>query len=131
MKEEEIIRQHDSGRRPFTTPDGYFDSFSSRLMRRMEKEGLMETATDISQTRANVTALPISWGKRFMRYAAVAVIAAVIGGSYLYQRQGASVDDALASNETEMLYSDEMLDYELDYEMVNNNQIAYYLTEAY
>ena len=124
MKEEDIIREHDSGRRPFTTPDGYFDGFTSRLMERIEREGLQPTKV-----------VRMSPFKRAMHYAAAAVVAGVcIGaGTYLYTTK-TTVDQQMAET-IEASFSDETLDEALDYAMdnglINNNQIAFYLTEAY
>ena len=129
MKEEEIIRQHDSGQRPFTMPEGYFDSFTSRLMERMEHEGLLEQSAERPAVQP-VKVIRLNPLQRFMRYAAVAVVAGVcvVAGTYLYnhemsQSQGAELAD--------YVISDDDIDEMLDYEVVNNSQIAYYLTEAY
>ena len=131
MMEEELIRKHDKGRNPFTTPEGYFEGFTSRLMERIEREGLKEQQT--SETAQVVRLHPL---RRMMRYAAAAVVTGIcVGvGTYFYQRH-ASADTLALADATEMLFSDETLDdaldYEMDYGLVNNNQIAYYLTEAY
>lgn len=134
MKEEEIIRHYDTGGNPFRTPDGYFEGFTSRLMERMEREGLTTTpAQMVEQPTAKVVKMnPI---RRALRYAAAAVVAGIcVGtGTYLYMNQS-STDQMMAGDAMELL-SEETLeqafDYEADYEMLDNNQIAYYLTEAY
>lgn len=134
MKEEDIIRQHDTGTNPFRTPEGYFENFSSRLMERMEREGVMRTTTQESSTTAKV--VKMNPFKRIVRYAAAAVVAGIcIGaGTYLYTHRTAP-DQLITGEPFEMAFSDETLDDALDYEMeyglVDNNQIAYYLTEAY
>ena len=134
MLEEEIIRKHDTGVNPFKTPDGYFDSFTSRLMERMEREGLIETPAKPQQTEAKV--VKMNPFRRAMRYAAAAVVAGVcIGtGTYLYTHKD-TAGQTLGGEGIEIAMSDEALDdaldYEMDYEILNNSQIAYYLTEAY
>ncbi len=129
----EFNPQHDTGRRPFTTPDGYFDSFTDRLMERMGRDGLLEPTAEAPATATtNVKAVRLNPLRRLVRYAAAAVLAGICIGTatYLYQRQD-SAETLTANNNSELLYSDEVLEYELDCEMVNNHQIAYYLTEAY
>ena len=134
MKEEEIIRHYDTGGNPFRTPDGYFEGFTSRLMERMEREGLTTApAQMVEQPTAKVVKMnPI---RRALRYAAAAVVAGIcVGtGTYLYMNQS-STEQMMAGDAMELL-SEETLeqafDYEADYEMLDNSQIAYYLTEAY
>ena len=124
MKEEELIRKHDSGRRAFTTPDGYFENFTTQLMERIEREGV--------QPEKVVRLNPF---KRAMRYAAAAVVAGVcIGaGTYLYIQK--TTTNQQVDETSEIVFSEETMDEALDYAMqcglVDNNQIAFYLTEAY
>lgn len=125
MKEEDIIHKYDSGRNPFQTPAGYFEDFTPRMMARIAAEG-KQTATH--PTPIQLTVKPV---KRLIRYAAAAVIAGVcIGGAtYLYQQQqNFSSPSALMAD---YVLEDDNLDEVLEYEMLDNNQIAYYLTEAY
>lgn len=121
MTEENIIRQMDSGRRPFTTPDGYFDGLTERIMQRLpERQG--------QPVRAKV--VPLNPVRRFMRYAAaIAVAVACIGGGTLLYNRLDTMD--LTADASEYLFDDDNINDMLDYEMLDNNQIAYYLTEAY
>lgn len=123
MKEEDFIKQLDSGKRPFKTPDGYFDGFTARLMERMEHEGVLKPE--------HVKVIPLTPMKRWMRFAAAAVVAGVcmVGGTYLYTRS--DVAEQTQSDDFMELLSEDMLDDALDYELLNNEQIEYYLTEAY
>ena len=125
MKEEDIIRKHDSGRNPFQTPAGYFEDFTPRIMARIKAEGQQTTEQPVS---IQLTVKPV---RRLIRYAAAAVVAGVcIGvGTYLYQQQPnlPSPAETMAN----YVFDEDELDEVLDYEMLDNNQIAYYLTEAY
>lgn len=125
-KEEKIIRQFDNGRNPFSTPEGYFESFTDRLMKRIADEQLAQVEPE------RVKVVPLSPWRRMMKYAAaVAVMAAAVGGgSLLYDRADTS-DPLLSTDAIEYAWDDEDLDEVLDYEMLDNQQIAYYLTEAY
>lgn len=126
IEEEKIIRQHDSGRNPFRTPDGYFENFTDKLMARIAAEAPQQA----EPVKARVVALPL-W-RRAMRYAA-AVVAAVVcvgGGTLLYNRLQ-TPDQLMNGDALEYAWDDDELEDILDYEMVDNNQIAYYLTEAY
>lgn len=121
MKEEDIIRQHDSGRRPFTVPENYFEQFTDRLMERLPEK----------EAAPKVVRLPLT--KRLMHYAAAAVLAGcVLGvGTYFYRQSASEAQELLSQGETMDFYGDEDIDDVIDYEMLNNQQIAYYLTEAY
>lgn len=124
MKEEEIIRKYSKGANPFRTPDGYFDSFNERLMQRIaqnESEGSQAKVVSIGQRR-----------RRRISYAAAAVVAGlcIAAGSYLWTRETASTEQMLSATAIDM-NNDDYIDAALDYEMINNQQIASYLTEAY
>ena len=125
IQEENIIRQHDSGRNPFRTPEGYFENFTDRLMARIAEE-----APQQEPVKARVVEFPL-W-RRVMRYAAaiVAVAFCVGGGALLYNRLQPA-EQLLGEDVLEYAWDDDELDDVLDYELVDNNQIAYYLTEAY
>lgn len=126
MEAEDIIRQYTTTRNPFRVPDGYFDDFTQRLMQRLPQEAASQTTTP---RRARIVSL--SPARRLMRYAAAVMVAAACLGSglYLYNRSASDTDDILTASD--YLANDDNLDDMLDYEMLSNNQIAYYLTEAY
>ena len=122
MNPEHIIKEHDSGRRPFTTPDGYFESFTQRLMQRLPEQTHGQKETPV------VTLRP---ARRMLQYAAAVAVAVICvgGGLYLYNRQDTQTAMNVAAED--MLDDDGNIEEILDYEMLSNNQIAYYLTEAY
>jgi hypothetical protein len=130
IQEEKIIREHDSGRRPFKVPEGYFEGFTERMMNRLADEGLLSEPVE-HQTR--VAKLPL-W-RRTLRYAAaVAAVAVCVGGAWLYGVRNPAGDGAQLAAQTETPafdYSEEDINAILDYELVDNQHIAYYLTEAY
>ena len=121
MKEEDIIRQHDSGRRPFTVPEGYFEQFTERLMERLPEK---EAAPKVVR---------LSIARRLMQYAAAAVLTGcVLGlGVYFYHQSATEAQALLSQGDAAEFYGDEDIEDVLDYEMLDNQHIAYYLTEAY
>ena len=129
IQEEKYIREHDSGRRPFTVPEGYFEGFTERMMTRLKAEN------EIPEQKASVRIeLPL-W-RRAMRYAAaIAVIAVCVGGGWFYSVRSSSGNPAAqlsAQGESlDFYFTGDDLDEALDYELVDNQHIAYYLTEAY
>lgn len=124
MKEEEIISKHLKERNPFRTPDGYFDSFNSRLMQRIAAQAPEAKQAKVVSLRRSTT--------RYVRYAAAAVIAGlcITAGTYFWNKDTASNGQTAAIAAFDNA-NEEYIDAALDYEMINNNQIAYYLTEAY
>ncbi|MBQ9285597.1 MAG: hypothetical protein IJ209_04855 [Bacteroidaceae bacterium] len=129
MKEEDYIKQFKPHENPFRTPEGYFEGFTGRLMQRIQDKGLQP---QILQTKR--VQMPL-W-KRWVRYSAAAVVAGVcmVTGSYLYVNRQSSQLYATSAQAIDA-FSDEQLDEALNYEivcgLVDNNQIEYYLTEAY
>lgn len=129
IQEEKIIREHDSGRNPFVVPEGYFEGFTEKMMARVKAE-----AEGTENRQATVVKLPL-W-KRAMRYAAaVAVVVLMVGGGLFYALRTPSGDVstqlAAQTDQLDFYFSDDDLDAVLDYELVDNQHIAYYLTEAY
>lgn len=124
MKEEDIISKYSTGANPFRTPDGYFDSFNERLMQRIAQQAIAEPQPNVVPLRRRRL--------KHISYAAAAVLAGVCitAGTYLWTRETATPEQMLSAQNTEMI-TDDYIDAALDYEMINNRQIAYYLTEAY
>jgi hypothetical protein len=130
MQEEDIIRKKDSGRTPFKTPDGYFENFTERLMARLPES--TPAKPDPKVFKMNIL-------RRVVRYAAAAVVTGIcIGaGVYLYNRpvampsEQAVVQKEVVAKSSDNTYSDDYLDEAMQYEMLDNTEIAYYLTEAY
>lgn len=128
MKEEDIIRKAAGSENPFRVPEGYFEDFTTRLMSQLPQTAQTQPA---KQKRS------ISLRPHFLRYAAAAVVILAVGVTFFGTRRNSqSAENAQhlaqdASTETfaEMDYND--LDEALDYAMVDNMDITYYLTEAY
>lgn len=131
-QEEKFIREHDNGRNPFVVPEGYFENFTSRMMDRVKSEGLMTSETPATPH----TAVKLQLWQKWLRYAAVAaiVVASFAGGWFFYQqpaRNDVGEQFVAQGDQGDFYYTDDDLDAALDYELVDNDQIAYYLTEAY
>ncbi len=126
MKEEDFIRKKCGNRDPFKVPDGYFEQFTSHLMGQLPEE---ETCTvkPLHPRRA--------WRLPAIKYAAAAVLcgAVAFGTFQLTARHNANTAMAAGNGSTaestnaEDVYINDMLDYA----MVSNHEIAFYLTEAY
>ena len=104
-----------NGHNPFKVPNGYFDTLTNRVMQRINAEGA-HTAQK-SNTRF------------FFRLAAAAMLAGAffMAGLAIYERSTpltSNADDIIFAQELE--YTDELLDYA----MLDNSDIEYYLTEA-
>ena len=121
MTEEDRLIQHVGKEDPFPAPEGYFDTFETRLMKRLEEEQA------VKPSKASVFRLsPKIW-----RYAAaVAAVAAVVCvGVFMPSWRNNGQDLASNEQETEVFYDENYMNEELDYAMVDNHEIASYLTE--
>lgn len=109
--QEEIKITELGGRQnPFRVPEGYFESFDERLFARLPQ-----------QKQAKV----VSLRRNLWRYAAAIVVVLGVGSALYWHRDSA----------TTLAYSEEAAQEEyyndaLDYAMVDNSEIAAYLTEA-
>lgn len=111
MKEENIIRELEGGKNPFRVPEGYFENFNDRLAARLPIEAKPKPKPK------TVRLIPRLW-----RYAAAIVLLVGTGtGLYWNQSRIATLEE-IAQEE---YYNDA-----LDYIMVNNMEIAEYLTET-
>ena len=109
-KEEIRIQELEGKSNPFLLPEGYFENFNERLLARLPE----------TQKGKTVRLMP-----RLLRYAAAIVV--VLGvGSALYWNHNQS---ALLSSNAEVT-QEEYYNEALDYIMVDNMEIAEYLTEA-
>ncbi len=110
-KEKLTYKLTESKEMPFRVPEGYFESFTDRMMAQLPKT---------PQSR------PIL---RLWRYAVAVVIVATITGSAYYFTQSNITNDTNANSYE--LYSSNYDDQLLDYTLMNNNDIETFLTEAY
>ena len=136
MKQFDPIKHKNS--QPFSTPEGYFEDFTQRMMARIateekakEERGTAEAAQPSAQQTAKVISL-FSRTSKFVKYAVAAALAGVVFGTsaYFFSRQSQDMDYLLTAMQEENMDENYINDV-LDYEMVNNQEIAYYLTEAY
>ena len=128
MTEEIKLRQHVGKKEPFKVPEGYFDTFADRLQSRID---LLPQA---KKPAKRFQLIPKAW----FAAAASIVIVASVGLSIMIPnwKKGQAENSPLGntelaianandnSNMEEAYYFDE-----LDYAMIDNNEIAYYLTE--
>ncbi len=99
----DLLMQRVGKQQPFRTPDGYFDALPGRMMQHIKAR----------QRR-----------KRLLRWAAAAVLTACIFGT------GLVIQTATEKQNIAEGYSLQYIDDALDYSMINNMEIATYLTEA-
>ena len=106
------IREMGGTTNPFRVPDGYFENFDERLFARLPQVQAKPKIIDL---------VP-----RFLRYAAAVVIVVGVGSALWWNRNHSEPVMAYNEETVQESYYDEALDYI----MVDNMEIAEYLTEA-
>lgn len=124
MREEDIIRRKFGSKEPFTVPENYFADFAERLMNELPEKNAPVVHTPIAKVRH----------LRYWLATAAVVCSVAVTGAWIYLKQAAASKTPVASvavereinvsSETESLYMEDMLDYAL----VDNSEIAMYLT---
>ena len=109
-QEEKRITELGGQQNPFRVPEGYFDSFNERLMARLPQT----RQARIVRLRSNL------W-----RYAAAIVVVLGVGSALFWNR--GNISTLAYSSET---LQEQYVNDALDYAMVDNMEIAAYLTEA-
>ena len=108
-----------NGKNPFRVPEGYFDTLPQRVMERIREEGQAEQPKRRRKSRF------------FIRLTAAAVLTGFfsLAGLMMYEQShpltSSQAPTTLASAQ-EMEFADELLDYA----MLDNSDIEYYLTVA-
>lgn len=113
MTNENKLRQIAPDSNPFKVPEGYFQTFPERMMERIAMEEGRSRTTQKKKHTSHV-------GRWIVAAAMTAV--AMGAGITLYST---NLDRQLAREE------EQYIEDELDYAMVNNDDIENYLTEAY
>lgn len=134
---EEKLKQYIKGQRaegttenPFKVPEGYFDTLCSRVMAQLPEEQAKQVPMHKEAQKAvKRTLIPRVW-----KYAAVVAVGAIVSLSVLIPNLSQKENPQLASSEelgqAEQEYYDEQYAFDaLEYAMVDNNEIALYLTE--
>lgn len=125
---EDKLKQHIGMNEPFKVPEGYFDSFADRLQARIDQMPKVEKPARRFQL------VPKAW----FAAAASIVIVASVGLSVMVQNgKGGELENPSAAQseltgmaDNGIAFSDEAyFNEEMDYAMIDNNEIAYYLTE--
>lgn len=120
--DEKTLREMTSsanGKNPFRVPEGYFDALPQRVMGRIREEGQAEQPKRRRKSRF------------FIRLTAAAVLTGFfsLAGLMMYEQShqpASSQAPTVLASAQEMEFTDELLDYA----MLDNNDIEYYLTEA-
>lgn len=111
-------RGHKASHDSFKVPEGYFDTLCDRVMQQLpEKKPIRRTL------------IPWIW-----QYAAVAVVGVIVCATLVIPHFRQESDDKVAKANVvqeieQAYYDDEYISDALDYAMVDNNEIALYLTE--
>lgn len=121
-------RQADGARSPFKVPEGYFDTLCDRVMAQIPEEQTLKVVKKPLRRRIS----PMVW-----KCAAMLVVGMIAGISfYVTHRSATEPSDIqlaqaeIVEQEVEPVYYDEQYYSDaLDYAMVDNNEIALYLTE--
>ncbi len=126
-KDERIIEKRFGRQAPFKVPEGYFDSFASRLM-----ESLPERPLPVANAPSAVE-IPLSLRHRPMwkRWASVAAgVCAVVFGASVYMHQGSASKSIVAgSQESTAGYT--AMDAMADYAMFDTQDMYAYMSETY
>lgn len=108
-----------NGKNPFRVPEGYFDALPQRVMERIKEEGQAGQPKRRRKSRF------------FIRLTAAAVLTGFfsLAGLMMYEQSHPLTpyqETASIASASEMEYGDELLDYA----MLDNSDIEYYLTVA-
>lgn len=120
--DEKPLREMNSsakGKNPFLVPEGYFDNLPDRVMSHIREEGQHNILKRRHKSRF------------FIRLTAAAVLTGFfsLAGLMIYE-QGHPLSNHQEGNPLTSLQEIEYTDELLDYAMLDNNDIEYYLTEA-
>ena len=126
--EENKLRQYIGKNEPFKVPEGYFDSFADRLQSRI---------AELPQAQNKPTKHVHLVLKAWFAAAASIVIVASVGLSIMIPRWNADKtevatpvsNEIVSATNNDITFGEEAFYDELDYAMIDNNEIAYYLTE--
>lgn len=126
MKEEDFIRGKFGRKEPFTVPDNYFADFAEKLMNELPQQ----------ESRATMTAPAKVRHLSYWLATAAAVCCLAFAGTWIYMHRASApqqtvatvhtphVDQDASEAEQNAIYVEDMLDYAL----VDNSEIAMYLT---
>lgn len=108
-----------NGKNPFLVPEGYFDNLPDRVMSHIREEGQHSILKRRHKSRF------------FIRLTAAAVLTGFfsLAGLMIYE-QSHPLSNQQEGNPLTSLQEIEYTDELLDYAMLDNNDIEYYLTEA-
>lgn len=127
MKEDSVLKEKIGTKNPFRTPEGYFDTFSERIMQQIFDE---------NKEKVSLHKRPVYRSKSlFMRIRPYLYLAAMLGGIffglYIYNEAQSYTPAIKPSNEISILVTDEYIDDLCDFAMVEEGAIYDYIVENY
>ncbi|MCR4852586.1 MAG: hypothetical protein K5893_03230 [Prevotella sp.] len=124
MNEEDILKEQFGNKRPFTVPEGFFDSFAEKMMQQLPEEENVEQL--VVERRPGVI-------KRLRPYAIAASLALLLvsAATLLWQgNQAQQPSEQFASTPSTTQQSQEYtIDQIADYAMLDNQDFYGYLAE--
>lgn len=135
---EEVLNKKMSKENPFRVPEGYFESFSERIMQQLPSAPETETTEKPLQTPVETsydTVRPVNLFTRIKPYLYLAAMfAGLYFGIYVFKYQ-ASMHNSSARQETEhqtaIVTSDEYIDEMFNFAMVDKEMIYECISEDY
>ncbi len=122
---DEKIKKRCGKNNPFTTPEGYFDTLNERIMASVDKAMLEEQPEQREQKTVELPVRKHSWTSWLT--VAVAACAAIVLVFNLTSTDN-YMQDELASNDEMVIYDEEYRIDALNYALVDNEDVFYYLS---
>lgn len=140
--EEKYLREQMGSKIPFRVPEGYFEQLTEKVMQRLPEEAVPATQTEeavpaaqtVQMVSTNQTTRPTLLRRlRPLLYAAACLVVAIVGFTLFFNKtieEQQPQQVALATEQQEVIQaSDEYIEEEVDYAMLDNQDIYYLLAE--
>ena len=125
MNEEEYLNSKMGRRNPFTVPEGYFEQLTAQVMERLPQAQIV----DLSKPKKPAAKVAVMKRIRPWLYAAACLFVGVFIAAMVFNnREDNTATQRQAANmaqqyDNAMYYSDNYIDEEADYAMVDNQEI--------